>query len=187
MKLTHLIVPSALAIASATGTLAQEAANLPPCDNCSDTLTISSWGGAYQDMQQKLFADPYMAATGIRIIWEESSGEAVAKLRAMTEAGKISWDLADVLASDGIRLCDEGLAQEVPFDEWLAPAPDGTPASEDLAKNITSDCLVPTNAYSTAFASAPMSRNGTARFPPRSAMSSILRNSPASARLKSGR
>ena len=152
MKLTHLIVPSALAIASATGTLAQEAANLPPCDNCSDTLTISSWGGAYQDMQQKLFADPYMAATGIRIIWEESSGEAVAKLRAMTEAGKISWDLADVLASDGIRLCDEGLAQEVPFDEWLAPAPDGTPASEDLAKNITSDCLVPTNAYSTAFA-----------------------------------
>ena len=40
---------------------------------------------------------------------------------------------------------------DVPFDEWLAPAPDGTAASEDLGKNIVSDCHIPTNLYSTTF------------------------------------
>jgi putative spermidine/putrescine transport system substrate-binding protein len=38
--------------------------------------------------------------------------EAVAKLRAMNEAGNITWDLVDVVAADAIRLCDEGLAME---------------------------------------------------------------------------
>lgn len=151
MKRTRIILPAALAVLPVAGALAQDAA-VPPCDNCADTLTISSWGGAYQDMQKKAYAEPYAAATGVNIIWEESSAEAVAKLRAMTEAGNVTWDIADVLASDGIRLCDEGLVQEVPFDEWLAPAPDGTLPSADFEGNVTSDCHVPTNAYSTTFA-----------------------------------
>lgn len=41
--------------------------------------------------------------------------------------------------------------QEVPLDEWLSPAADGTPASKDLEKNVTSACHIPTNAYSTTF------------------------------------
>jgi putative spermidine/putrescine transport system substrate-binding protein len=151
MKLRQFILPSALAVLPVAGAMAQDA-TLPPCDNCSDTLTISSWGGAYQDMQVKNFAEPYAAATGVKIIWEESAAEAVAKLRAMSEAGNVTWDVADVLASDGIRLCDEGLVQEVALDEWLSPAPDGTPASKDLEKNVTSACHIPTNAYSTTFA-----------------------------------
>ncbi len=69
----------------------------------------------------------------------------------MNEAGNVTWDLVDVLATDGIRLCDEGLVADVPFDEWLAPAPDGTPASEDLGKYVVSDCHIPTNLYSTTF------------------------------------
>lgn len=150
MKLTQIILPSALAVLPAAAAMAQDA-TLPPCDNCTDTLTISSWGGAYQDMQVKNFAEPYTAATGVQIVWEEASNEAVAKLRAMKEAGNVTWDIADVLASDGIRLCDEGLVQEVPFDEWLAPAPDGTPFTKDSEKSITSDCHIPTNAYSTTF------------------------------------
>lgn len=150
MKLTQFILPSALAVLPVAGAMAQDA-TLPPCDACADSLTISSWGGAYQDMQLKAFAEPYIAATGVKIIWEESSAEAVAKLRAMKEAGNVTWDIADVLASDGIRLCDEGLVQEIPFDEWLAPAPDGTPASKDLEKSMTSACHIPTNAYSTTF------------------------------------
>ncbi|MFQ8431478.1 extracellular solute-binding protein [Amaricoccus sp. W119] len=149
MKLTQLLGASALAILPATPLLAQDAEAPPPCENCADTITISSWGGAYQAMQQKAYAEPYTEATGVRIIWDESSNEAVAKLRAMNEAGNVTWDLVDVLATDGIRLCDEGLAAEAEFDEWLAPAPDGTSASEDLGDNIVSDCHIPTNLYST--------------------------------------
>lgn len=131
--------------------LAAAAADLPPCDNCADTMTIVSWGGAYQDMQKKAYVDAYVAATGVKVVWDESSSEAVAKLRAQSEAGNVTWDLIDLLAADGIRLCDESLVTQVPFDEWLAAAPDGTPASKDFGKNVTSECHVPTNLYSTTF------------------------------------
>ncbi len=47
------------------------------------------------------------------IINDDSSAEAVAKLRAMNEAGNITWDVVDVVASDAMRLCDEGLAMEI--------------------------------------------------------------------------
>ena len=147
MILKLVIGASALAVLPMSA-LAEDA---PPCDNCADSMTISSWGGAYQAMQQKAYAEPYAAATGVNIIWDESSNEAVAKLRAQNEAGNVTWDLVDVLATDGIRLCDDGLAMEVPYDEWLAPAPDDTPASEDLGKNLVSECHIPTNLYSTTF------------------------------------
>ena len=151
MKLIHLLGASALAALPMAAATAQDAAEMPPCENCADSMTISSWGGAYQAMQQKAYAEPYADAAGVNIIWDESSAEAVAKLRAQNEAGNVTWDLVDVLATDGIRLCDEGLAADVPFDEWLAPAPDGTAASEDLGENIVSDCHIPTNLYSTTF------------------------------------
>jgi putative spermidine/putrescine transport system substrate-binding protein len=85
------------------------------------------------------------------VIWDESSAEAVAKLRAMNEAGNITWDLVDVVASDAIRLCDEGLAMEIDHDEVLAPAPDGTSASDDFGDLIVSDCFIPQIVYSTTF------------------------------------
>ncbi len=80
-------------------------------------MTIVSWGGAYQASQKNAYADPYVAENSdINVIWDESSNEAVAKLRAMNEAGNITWDLVDVVASDAIRLCDEGLALEIDPD-----------------------------------------------------------------------
>ena len=57
----------------------------------------------------------------------------MAKLRAMDEAGNVTWDLVDVVASDAMRLCDEGLAMEIDHDEMLAAAPDGTSAATTSA------------------------------------------------------
>ena len=149
MKLTTLLGATAIAAAPLAGiAVAQE---LPPCENCANEMTIVSWGGAYSRSQQNAYHDPYMALTGVRIINDESSNEAVAKLRAMNEAGNITWDVVDVVASDAIRLCDEGLAREMNFDEELAPAPDGTPASEDFGDLIVSDCYIPQIVYSTTF------------------------------------
>ncbi|PPB82270.1 putative spermidine/putrescine transport system substrate-binding protein [Albidovulum inexpectatum] len=113
-------------------------------------LTVVSWGGAYQNSQLKAYAEPYMAMhPDVNIIWDESSAEAVAKLRAMNEAGNLTWDLVDVTVSDSIRLCDEGLAREIDFDNELAPAPDGTPASEDFGATLNNECFVPQIVYST--------------------------------------
>ena len=73
----------------------------------AESMTLVSWGGAYQASQTKAYSDPYTAANpDITIIWDESSAEAVAKLRAMNEAGNITWDLVDVEGADSIRLCD---------------------------------------------------------------------------------
>lgn len=121
------------------------------CENCPDTMTIVSWGGAYSNSQLKAYHEPYSAATGVEIINDESSAEAVAKLRAMDEAGNVTWDVVDVVAADAIRLCDEGLAMEIDADEDLAAAPDGTPASEDFGDLLVSDCFIPQIVYSTTF------------------------------------
>ena len=55
-------------------------------------MTIVSWGGAYSASQQAAYHDPYHGKTGVTIINDESSAEAVAKLRAMNEAGNVTWD-----------------------------------------------------------------------------------------------
>ncbi len=143
MKLTTtLLATSALAV-SAGASLAG--------GHMADELTVVSWGGAYQVSQQRAYSEPYAENTGTTFVWDESSAEAVAKLRAMNEAGNITWDVVDVVAADAIRLCDEGLAMEIDHDEMLAAAPDGTSATEDFGDLIVSDCFIPQIVYSTAF------------------------------------
>ncbi len=115
-------------------------------------LVVVSWGGAYTASQQKAYHDPYMAMNpDIKIVNDDSAGGAVAKLRAMQEAGNVTWDLVDMVASDAILSCDEGLIEEVNHDELLAAAPDGTPASADFGDLIVSPCFIPQIVYSTTF------------------------------------
>lgn len=114
-------------------------------------LTIVSWGGAYSKSQLKAYHEPYTAKTGINIINDDSSADAVPKLRAMSEAGNVTWDVVDVVAADAMRLCDEGLAMEIDADSELAPAPDGTPASRDFGDLLVSECFIPQIVYSTTF------------------------------------
>ncbi|WP_127112570.1 ABC transporter substrate-binding protein [Shimia sediminis] len=134
-KVTALAISAALVAPSA---FAQE-------------MTIVSWGGSYSKSQQLAYHEPYTAKTGITIINDDSSAEAVAKIRAMNEAGNVTWDVVDVVASDAMRLCDEGLAEELDHDAVLAAAPDGTSATEDFGDLIVSDCFVPQIVYSTTF------------------------------------
>lgn len=115
-------------------------------------LVVVSWGGAYSKSQQKAYHEPYMKANpDVKIINDDSAPEAVSKLRAMNEVRNVTWDLVDTVASDAIRLCDEGLAEPINHDELLSPAPDGSPASKDFGDFIVSECFVPNIVYSTTF------------------------------------
>ena len=115
-------------------------------------LVVVSWGGAYTKSQQLAYHEPWMKKNpNINIINDDSAAEAVAKLRAQAEAGNITWDLVDVVASDAITLCDEGLIEEIDHDKVLAKAPDGTPASADFGDLIVSPCFIPQIVYSTTF------------------------------------
>jgi putative spermidine/putrescine transport system substrate-binding protein len=88
---------------------------------------------------------------GIKIINDDSAGSAVAKLRAMKQAGNTTWDLVDAVASDAMRLCDEGLVDEIDHNSALANGDDGSSATEDFGDFIVSPCFVPQIVYSTAF------------------------------------
>ncbi|CUH63508.1 ABC-type uncharacterized transport system, periplasmic component [Thalassovita gelatinovora] len=138
MKPTKLLIASS-ALALSAGAVA------------AADMTIVSWGGAYSKSQQNAYHAPYTAKTGVNIINDDSSNEAVAKLRAMNEAGNVTWDVVDVVAADAMRLCDEGLAMEIDPDTQLAPAPDGTSAADDFGDLLVSDCFIPQIVYSTTF------------------------------------
>jgi len=115
-------------------------------------MTIVSWGGAYSNSQLKAYHEPYMAANpGFKIINDESSNEAVAKLRAMAEAKNITWDLVDVEGPDSQRLCDEGLAMEIDFDKVLAPGKDGSTPTKDFGDSLINKCFIPQIVFSTTF------------------------------------
>ncbi|WP_375688120.1 extracellular solute-binding protein [Pseudooceanicola sp. LIPI14-2-Ac024] len=142
MKQTTALLSAAL-IAAGGAAGAQDMAN---------AMTLVSWGGAYQNSQQKAYVEPYLADhSDVTVTWDESSAEAVAKLRAMNEAGNITWDLVDVVAADAIRLCDEGLAMEIDFNEVLAEGDDGSSAEDDFGEMLVSDCYIPQIVYSTTF------------------------------------
>ncbi len=116
------------------------------------TMVIVSWGGAYTASQQRAYHQPYMDANpGIIIVNDDSSSEGSSKLRAMVEAGNVTWDLLDAEAPAAITLCDEGLVEEIDHDMQLAMAPDGTKASVDFGQSIVSPCFIPQIAYSTVF------------------------------------
>jgi putative spermidine/putrescine transport system substrate-binding protein len=115
-------------------------------------LVFVSWGGAYTASQQKAYHEPWMEMNAdIKIVNDDSGSGALAKLRAMQEAGTLTWDLIDMVASDAMIACDEGLAMEIDHDTMLAAAPDGTTASKDFGDMIVSPCFIPQIVYSTTF------------------------------------
>ena len=119
-------------------------------------LTIVSWGGAYTASQQKAYHDPYMAMNpDVNIINDDSATIGLAKLRAQVESGNVTWDIVDMVAADAITACDEGLIMEIDPNTWLAPAPDGTQASEDFFIGTLTpggtNCFIPQIVYSTTF------------------------------------
>ncbi|MGF1529580.1 MAG: ABC transporter substrate-binding protein [Candidatus Competibacterales bacterium] len=117
-----------------------------------DSLTISSWGGAYTMSQTKAYHEPFTEKTGIKINNVDKSSAALAYLRTQVESGNIESHVVDVLEVDAIIACDEGLAREIDYDNELAAAPDGTPPSEDFLEGSLSGCFIPTIVYSTVLA-----------------------------------
>lgn len=118
----------------------------------AEDMTIVSYGGAYSASQDQAYHQPYLRENpGLNIINEASSSVSVERLRAMQEAGEVSWDVVDMVAADVIRACNEGLIRKIDIDALVQPAPDGTPASEDYGGLLISPCFVPTIVYSTTF------------------------------------
>ena len=136
MKIKHLIVASAIAGLTAPALAAE--------------VTVMSWGGAYTKSQVEAYHKPFTAETGIKVNSVDSDNPAT-PIKAQVEAGNVTVDVADVEFSDAVRLCDEGLLEEIDLS-MLPAAPDGTPASEDFIDGAIQDCAVANIVWSTVFA-----------------------------------
>ena len=108
-----------------------------------DDLTITSWGGAYQESQRKAFFEPYIAA-GNKITEAEYNGE-TAKVRAMVEANAVTWDVVDVDTQTALAGCAEGTFETIDWGKL------GLDRSQFIGADIT-DCAVPNILYSTVAA-----------------------------------
>lgn len=114
------------------------------------TLTIATWGGAYEASQREALFDPFTAATGIRIETVAYAG-GVDALRERAASGEPAWDLVDMIQTDAETACALGLLE--PLDPAiLAPAPDGTPASRDFVAGAFTDCAVSQLVFATVIA-----------------------------------
>jgi len=144
MKMKKLLKRSIVASAIA-------AVSLTSIAQAENTFTVVSWGGAYTKSQQRAYHEPWTAKTGTKFLHEDKSGAALAGIRSQVEANNITWDLVDMLEGDSMIACDEGLIEEINYDEILAAAPDGTVASKDFVGGMNG-CFIPQIVYATVFA-----------------------------------
>ncbi|MFT4009061.1 MAG: extracellular solute-binding protein [Nocardioidaceae bacterium] len=73
----------------------------------SGTLTFVGYGGETQDLQANVFEKPFTKETGIE--FRNDSPPDTAKLKAMTQSGKVSWDVVTVTSAGAFQLCGTAL------------------------------------------------------------------------------
>ncbi|MDH4393632.1 MAG: ABC transporter substrate-binding protein [Aquabacterium sp.] len=83
-------------------------------------LTVVNFGGANANAQKKAFYEPF-EKTGTKIVSVEYNGEQ-AKIKAMVETKKITWDVVEVESPDVERGCDEGLFEKLDWAKIGAKA-----------------------------------------------------------------
>ena len=106
-------------------------------------LTVVNFGGANGAAQKKAYFEAYEKAGGGKITAVEYNGEQ-AKIKAMVEAKKVTWDVVEVESPDLSRGCDEGLFEKL---DW---AKIGNKA--DFQKAAVHECGVGTFVWSTVMA-----------------------------------
>jgi putative spermidine/putrescine transport system substrate-binding protein len=99
--------------------------------SAQETLTIASWGGAYQKAQREAWFDVVEKELGIKIKEDTTSG--IADVRAQVASGSPTWDLVQqggyscpILQNEGIVeklspeiLAIKGIPEEMKGEAWI--------------------------------------------------------------------
>ena len=110
------------------------------------TLSIATWGGSYENAQQKALFEPFEAATGIQINTQFYTGE-IAILK-----GDLVPDIIDMNMDDALLACEQNLVQRLELSKILAPSPDGLEPEKDFIAGTLMPCGVAHLSYSTLIA-----------------------------------
>ncbi len=105
-------------------------------------ITVVNFGGANANAQKKAFYEPY-EKLGNKIVAVEYNGEQ-AKVKAMVETKKVTWDVVEVESPDAARGCDEGLYEKLDYSKIVPKA--------DLLPAAVNECAVGIFVWSTVMA-----------------------------------
>ncbi|ODU61489.1 MAG: spermidine/putrescine ABC transporter substrate-binding protein [Comamonadaceae bacterium SCN 68-20] len=128
--MSHRLIALAAATCLALPALAQQ------------QITVVNFGGANANAQKKAYYEPIEKA-GIKVVPVEYNGEQ-AKIKAMVETRKVTWDVVEVESPDAVRGCDEGLFEKLDYSK-IAPKADFLPAA-------VTECAVGVFVWSTVMA-----------------------------------
>lgn len=128
--MSHRLIALAAAACLALPALAQQ------------QITVVNFGGANANAQKKAYYEPIEKA-GIKVVPVEYNGEQ-AKIKAMVETRKVTWDVVEVESPDAVRGCDEGLFEKLDYAR-IAPKADFLPAA-------VTECAVGVFVWSTVMA-----------------------------------
>ncbi|TCW30280.1 ABC transporter substrate-binding protein [Gulbenkiania mobilis] len=106
-------------------------------------LTVVAFGGANKEAQVAAYYQPFEKATGTKITAADYNGE-MAKIKAMVEAGRPTWDVVEVESPELLRGCEEGLFEKI---NWAKVG-----NKSDFVKPAVSECGVGIFVWSTALA-----------------------------------
>jgi len=113
-----------------------------------NSLTVISWGGAYNQMQKKHVIDPFERETGNKILFDGYAG-GMAEIKAQVEAGRVQWDVVNVDAFTLERACSEGLLETLDHS-MLAKGSDSSQATDDFLPGTLTECGIANDIYSLA-------------------------------------
>ena len=111
--------------------------------HAQDTLTVTSWGGAYTKSQEKAFMEPFAKATGKKVLQDEWDGSP-AKIKGMVETKQVTWDVVDVEPSHALQGCDEGWLEKVDYSKLGG--------KDKFIDGAAYDCAVGTIVFGTIYA-----------------------------------
>jgi putative spermidine/putrescine transport system substrate-binding protein len=108
-----------------------------------ETLTVTSWGGAYAKGQRKVYFEPFTKATGTKIREDEWDGS-VAKIKGMVDAGQVSWDVVDLYPVQALQGCEEGWLEKIDYTSLGG--------KQAFVEGAAMECAVGTTVYGTIYA-----------------------------------
>ncbi len=109
----------------------------------AQSLTVVSWGGAYQEAQKKIYFEPFAKAKALKLLDEAWDG-GVGVIRAKVQAAQPTWDVVQVEAEELVLGCEEGLYEKI---DWAKLG-----GKDKFIPAAVNDCGVGAIVWSTAIA-----------------------------------
>lgn len=97
----------------------------------SGEVVAFSWGGSYTDGIRRSVYDPFTKATGIKVI-DVTGDNAEPQMKAMTQAGRIDWDIAYTGGQNYVPMHEAGMFEPIDYSLWDQESLEGTPPDARL-------------------------------------------------------